>query len=558
MTNTIQRKERHMNGSWRGTFLGAVAGLALTFSAVTAHAVCGDMNNNGSVTIADCSLIFDVAAGPPDPAGLCGGAGALACGDLNADGSVNIADAIICMNAIAGNETTFPLCTGPTAPVACPGGTHTVNSNVTSNQTWGAAGCTHILDGTIFVNANVILTIQPGALIKGKKVSTNGSPSGLVFLRDSKINAAGTQTNPIVFTSDQAPGGRTKGDWGGLVINGRAPTNVPGGEGLAEGLSNVPFGGAESNDNSGVVRFVRVEFAGRALTVDNELNLITLNSVGAGTTIDHIQANVGLDDCHEWFGGTVKEKFLVGTACGDDGLDWQLGFTGSVQNAYIHQNIAVIESGGNGIEADNNENGFLLTPVSHPNFCNITVVGTRGQVGTPAGANQLGALLRRGTEGFMAKMIVEGFHSAGLQLQHATPGCSAGPALTGALLIRDSIFFDNGSTGAIHCSSGTAGNAPSPCDGCQFYDLLANGFGVVPDLCAASPLGCQDQNPAVNPGVAEAYPPVDPRPTNVAGVTNAFDCSGVDAFFTANNYIGAFDPNTASWLTTPWISFATN
>jgi hypothetical protein len=127
MTNTIQRKERHMNGSWRRTFLGAVAGLALTFSAVTAHAVCGDLNNNGSVTIADCSLIFDVAAGAPDPAGLCGGPGPLACGDLNADGSVNIADAIICMNAIAGNETTFPLCTGPTADVACPGGTHTVN-----------------------------------------------------------------------------------------------------------------------------------------------------------------------------------------------------------------------------------------------------------------------------------------------------------------------------------------------------------------------------------------------------------------------------------------------
>jgi hypothetical protein len=550
MKNTTQREEKHMNGSWRRTFLGAVGGLALTFAAHTAHAaVCGDLNNNGSVTIADCTLLFDIAAGPPDPP-VCGGLGALNCGDLNADGSVNIADAIICMNAVAGNETTFPLCTGPTADVACPGGVHNVTSNITSNQSWGAGGCMHILDGTIFVNANVILTIRPGAVIKGKKVSTNGSPSALVFLRDSKINAAGTQANPIVFTSDQAVGARTKGDWGGLVINGRAPTNVPGGEGLAEGLSNVPFGGSESNDNSGVVRFVRIEFAGRSLTVDNELNLFTLNSVGAGTTIDHVATNVGLDDCHEWFGGTVKEKFLVGTACGDDGLDWQLGFTGSVQNAYIHQNISVIESGGNGIEADNNENGFLLTPVSHPNFCNITVVGTRGQAGSPAGTNQLGALLRRGTEGFMAKMIVEGFHAAGLQLQHATPGCSAGPALTGALLIRDSIFFDNGPTGADHCSSGTGGNAPSPCTGCEFYDLLANSFGVVPDLNPAGPV--------VNPGVSEAYPPVDPRPTNTAAVANSFDCSGVDAFFTANNYIGAFDPNAASWLTTPWVNFATN
>ena len=533
--------------NWRRILTGAAA--MLLGSVLHAHAVCGDLNNNGSITVADCTLLFDVIAGPPDPAGLCGGAGAAACGDLNADGAINIADGIICLNAVAGNETLFPLCSGSGAQPACPGGARTQSTNVTTTQTW-PSNCVVTLDGTLFVSANVVLTIQPGTVIKGKKNSTNGSPSALVFLRDSKINAAGTQAAPIVFTSDQAPGGRTKGDWGGLVLNGRAPVNVPGGEGLAEGLANVPFGGSEPNDSSGVVRFVRIEFAGRALTVDNELNLFTLNGVGAGTSIDHVQSHVGLDDCHEWFGGTVNEKFIVGTACGDDGLDWQLGTTGAVQFALIAQNIGIIEAGGNGIEADNNENGFTLEPFSNPHFCNVTLIGTRGQAGTPTGANQDGLLLRRGTKGTVAKAIVEGFHKAGVELQHATPACSSSSTLTGELLIRDSVFFDNGPTGSDHCASGTGGNAASPCDGCQFYDLLVSSFNVKPDL---NPPG-----PVVNPGVSEAWPPSDPRPTNAGAVANAFDCSAIDGSLQATGYIGAFDPAAANWLTSPWIDFSLN
>jgi hypothetical protein len=539
-----------MNGTWNKRLAGAVAALALVAAWTgSASAVCGDLNNNGAVTSADCNLIFDVAGGPPDPAGLCGGAGALVCGDLNADGVINVADGVICNNAVAGNETLFPLCSGAGAAISCPGGTRTFSSNITSTQTWPNT-CTIILDGTIFVNQNVIVTIQAGTTIKGRKNSTNGSPSALVFLRDSKINAVGSPASVITFTSDQAPGARTKGDWGGLVLNGRAPTNVPGGEGLSEGLNNVPFGGNELADSSGVVRYVRVEFAGRALTVDNELNLFTLNSVGAGTSIDHVQAHNGLDDCHEWFGGTVNEKFLVGSACGDDGFDWQLGYTGAVQYGLVAQNITIVESGGHGFEADNNENGFLFDPVSNPRFCNVTMIGTRGQAGTPAGQNQVGALLRRGTKGQIAKAIFEGFHKAGIELQHATPGCSAGPALTGELLIRDTIFFDNGS-GSTHCASGTGGNAPSPCDGCQLYDLLANSFNVVPDL---NPPG-----PAVDPGVSEAWPPTDPRPTNAGAVTNAFNCNDIDGFFESNNYIGGFAPTPGgtNW-TTPWTSYPLN
>ena len=539
----------------------AIAWLGVSAGSARADALCGDLNDSGTLTTADCDLLADIVAGPPDRAAPCAGAatGALQCGDLNADGAITTADVVICFETVAGTPPAAPLCGlvgGGPAPIACPNGTVTIASNVTGSQLWPAS-CRIVLDGTVFVQAGVQVAIEAGTVIQGRKNSSDGSPSALVFRRGSRIEAAGTAAAPIVFTSDQPVGSRSKGDWGGVVLNGRAPVNVPGGEGLAEGLSSTPFGGTVPDDSSGTLRYVRIEFAGRQLTVDNELNLFTMNGVGAGTTVDHVQAHNGLDDCFEWFGGTVNAKYLAGTACGDDGLDWQLGYTGALQYALVAQNVAVVEAGGNGIEADNNENGFDLQPRSDPRFCNLTLIGTRGQVGTPTGANQLGLLLRRGTAGIVAKAIVEGFHSAGVQLQHATPGCTAGPALTGALLVRDSLFFDNGDTGAVHCSSGSGGNAPSPCNGCEFYDLVARDYGVVPDLCGAGALGCQDQNPAVDPGVASAWPPLDPRPTNAAAVANGFDCSTLDPFLEATSYLGGFDPGTASWLA-GWTDFASN
>jgi hypothetical protein len=550
---------------YAGLIVGRAAGLALLVvlagvRMANADAVCGDLDGDGALTRADCTLLLDATLGPPDRPNLCRGAasGARQCGDLNDDDAVDTADAVVCALVIGGQAPPTPLCGGGGAggtPISCPSWTATVTADITRNQIWPST-CTIVLDGTIFVNANVTLTIQAGTVVKGKKNSSDGSPSALVFRRGAQINAVGTAGAPIVFTSDQAPGARSKGDWGGLALNGRAPVNVPGGEGLAEGLANVPFGGNNADDSSGVMSYVRLEFAGRQLTVDNELNLFTQNGVGAGTTLDHIQAHNGLDDCFEWFGGTVKSKYLVGSACGDDGLDWQLGYTGLVQYGIVAQNLAIVESGGNGIEADNNENGFNLLPRSDPKLCNITLIGTRGQVGTPAGANQDGLLLRRGTAGLVAKAIVEGFHKAGIELQHATPGCSAGPTLTGALLVRDSIFFNNGA-GAIHCASGSGGNVPSPCNGCEFYDLLANAYNVVPDLCGVGPLGCQDQNPAVDPTVAQTWPPSDPRPTNATVVASAFDCSSVDAFFDPTSYVGAFEPGGTNWLA-GWTIFDVN
>lgn len=222
------------------------------YASAVAAATCGDLNGNGSLTIADCVVLVDGVAGPPDPPSLCGGAGPAQCGDLNADGTVNVADVVICLNAVAGNETLFPLCAGRGE---CYGFGHSpvvLDSDVTTNVSLCPGEV--FLDGTVFVHSGAVLTVLPGTTIKAKKVSTNASPSFLVFQCDAKINAAGTPSQPIVFTSDQPPGSRADGDWGGLMLNGRAPVNTPGGEAFAEGLPNTPFGGSEPNDSRGILR----------------------------------------------------------------------------------------------------------------------------------------------------------------------------------------------------------------------------------------------------------------------------------------------------------------
>lgn len=543
-----------MKSMWKKTFLGLAASALVAGSAARALAVCGDLNNSGSITAADCNIIFDVAAGPPDPSGLCGGAGALACGDLNNDGRVNSADGVICNNFVLGNQPLLPLCTGQPAVVSCPGGSKTYSSDITSSVRWPNT-CTIVLDGTIKVNDGVIVTIDAGTTVKGLPVTTSGAPASLIFLRGSKLIANGTLAQPIVMTSGRdlpgQPGGaRSKGDWGGLVLNGKAQVNVPGGQGDAEGLTGVKFGGSDNADNSGVLRFMRIEFAGRQLTVDNELNILTMNGLGAGTTIDHVEANVGLDDCFEWFGGTVNSKFLVGTACGDDGLDWQLGTAGAVQFALIEQNISVIEAGGNGFEGDNNENIQLATPFSNPHFCNVTVVGTKGQVGTPAGSNQVGALLRRGTKGVIANSIITGFQKSAIenaqvmsQAWVASPTCSNANDLSDELLVQDTIAYDNGAgtPGTTLGTSAGGANAPTPCTGADFANAMVSRWNLT----------------TTDPGVSLAYPP-GPGLKPTGSVSTTLDCSTLDGFLQNTNYKGAFDPAASGLWIDGWTDFPTS
>src|SRR5262249_2319483 len=152
-------------------------------------------------------------------------------------------------------------------------------ADISTNQEWNGP-CDYLLDGIVFVQQGVVLTIDAGVTVKGKKTPVRPAPSTLIFLRGSKINAVGTSNSPIVFTSDQNSPNRAPCAGGGLTITGGGPVNCPGGSCLAEGLNpSVPFGGdpnvpATNVDSSGIFRFVRVEFAGRILSTDNELNVL--------------------------------------------------------------------------------------------------------------------------------------------------------------------------------------------------------------------------------------------------------------------------------------------
>jgi hypothetical protein len=549
--------------------LAAAAAFAVAPRASHAAAACGDVNNDGSFTVADCIIISQCANGscPTPPAGgFCGTGNLATCGDLFKDGDVTptglISDLAVCQANQAGLSTLYDPCDGPTPAkvIACPGGTVTIPAGtITTGQTWPKA-CTVKLGGTVLVGTGApgtpttVLRVEKGSVVQGVTGSINPA---LIFLPGTHIDAQGTQAEPIVFTSSQANGAKTKGSWGGIMFNGKSTVNGPNCQGQSEGVPE-PFGGCVANDSSGIMSFVRSEFAGIVFTPDNELNSITMNAIGSQTQFNFMQGHQGNDDCIEWFGGTSNHKHLVASSCADDGLDYQLGFTGSVQYAFLFQNGSGTDAGSRDdrcIEADNSEFDNSALPFSDPDFCNVTCIGAKnaGPEFTDNGGSDSGLMLRRGTRGQFANLITTGFQDSGLELRDvktSTEACVDADAngipesLTGKLIVRNSVFFDNGTScstaggeqakngddldcGSAGCSSpntctidacgtnaactaattpfacctgpgtGTCSRSGCACDSESFYDQLVTSFNVVPGL---------NQN-SVNPGVSTAYPP---------------------------------------------------
>lgn len=243
------------------------------------------------------------------------------------------------------------------------------------------SGKTYKLRDIVYIVNGAKLTIEPGVTILGEK-STRGT---LVITRGCQIIADAAANQPIVFTSDAAT--PTRGDWGGIVICGRAKTNnsfngvtgigeVEGGVNNSDGLGI--YGGADDNDNSGILRYVRIEYAGYAYLPDKELNGLTLCGVGRSTIIDYVQVSYANDDSFEWFGGTVNCKHIIAYKGLDDDFDMDNGFSGNVQFgiAMRDSNIADI-SGSNGFEVDNDANGSNLLPQTSAVFSNVTIIGPR-------------------------------------------------------------------------------------------------------------------------------------------------------------------------------------
>lgn len=295
---------------------------------------------------------------------------------------------------------------------------HTVK--LSGSQTCGAAP-----NDTIFLADGDTLSgqvnIPSGCVLKVRTADNNPAdgkvviygdasvaPSALVIHQGAKLVAEGDSARPIVFTP--TGGSTTPGAWGGIVLIGRAPTNDA--TATVEGLpGSIAYGGSISGDDSGILRYVRIEYAGYQLVADNELNGLSLYGVGSGTTLENIQVHRGSDDGVEFFGGTARIKKLVVTGAEDDALDYSYGWTGSAQFVILQQKINV---GDKGIEADNNDAGDASAPVTDADVWNVTMVG-RDSVpadSTSVDAGNTGIQLRRNVASRVRNAIVIGFDQA--------------------------------------------------------------------------------------------------------------------------------------------------
>jgi hypothetical protein len=328
------------------------------------------------------------------------------------------------------------------------------------------------------------------------------------------------------------------------------------------------YGGDEPNDSSGVLRFARVEFSGIEFSADNELNVLTMNALGRGTTMDHVQANTGNDDCLEWFGGTIRSKYMVATNCRDDAFDYQIGFTGAVQYGLAYQNASQTDgSGRQGIEGDNSEFGFDNLPRSNPNFCNMTLIGSRRQAGSASGRS--GANIRRGSAGKFNNVLSMDWTAGAIDIDQAETvnrGCTNATTLaTAEPLLRVQAWkaFNTASSGDV-----STGSAVGNCTADQLWNLWGAAGLVDPATNTGTETDPQLGGvPAGSPGGIDATFPttVDDRYFPPAATLSAPNCGLEPGFFDNAPYIGAFAPGGSTgagdnWLSTTggWISFAIN
>ncbi|WP_373059296.1 hypothetical protein [Gemmatimonas sp.] len=342
-----------------------------------------------------------------------------------------------------------------------------LTGSINANRTL-TADTNYVLRGFVYVNSGATLTIAPGTRIVG---DTTALGSALFVLRGAQINANGTAAAPIVLTSQRLPGNRSPGDWGGLVIvgNGRANRTgniiVEGSNGSVIGANPagvIYTGGTIDADNSGTLRYLRVEFAGYATLTDAELNSFTFAAVGSGTTVEYVQALAGLDDNFEWFGGSVNGRYLVSYESGDDHFDGSEGYRGlnqfmiGLQSTFLtpRPGAGAVSTDPQGFEIDGCNGGGCVAP-SGANaqssgrdeglynmnvFANFTMIGTPTGVTVP-GSGGVGAVLRRGTGGYYLNGVLARWPRGAISLRDST---SNNRFQVDSLIVRNLYFAENG------------------------------------------------------------------------------------------------------------------
>ncbi|HRO41670.1 MAG TPA: hypothetical protein PL009_02470 [Flavipsychrobacter sp.] len=282
------------------------------------------------------------------------------------------------------------------------------------------ADSVYTIKGYVYVKDGGTLTIPAGTILKSDVIEK----AAIIVERGGKIMAEGTAQKPIVFTSGAPKGQRRPGDWGGVIILGKAPTNRST-EPTIEGGVNRQYGGNDANDNSGVMKYVRIEFAGIAAAPGSEINGLTLGGVGAGTTIENIMVSYGNDDAYEFFGGTVNAKNLVAFANSDDDFDFDFGYVGKLQYglAIKHPQYADIGDASNGIECDNDGTGTNATPFTHPKISNFTFVGPNNRANTQSNHN-FANRWRRSTHFTLRNSVMIGWQKGGFSVESSETGSS--------------------------------------------------------------------------------------------------------------------------------------
>jgi hypothetical protein len=323
---------------------------------------------------------------------------------------------------------------GEVTPINVPS-TTTLSGNISATTTLTADN-EWILKGYVYVTDGAKLIIQPGTIIKSD-ISEKGA---LCIERGAQIIAEGTAAKPIVFTSGRAVGERTPGDWGGIVILGRAKTNRTS-EPTIEGGIGRAFGGTNDLDNSGILKYVRIEYAGVAAMPNSEINALTLGGVGSGTIIENVQTIYANDDAFEFFGGTVSPKNLYAFATADDDFDFDFGFTGTITNGVAKRDPQFVDNGdaGNGVECDNDGTGSTAEPFTHPKLYNMILIGPN--TSTALSNHNLGLRFRRATQFTMKNSVIWGWMKGGLSLESNET----------AQFVKDGVsVFENNSVGTFN------------------------------------------------------------------------------------------------------------
>jgi hypothetical protein len=299
---------------------------------------------------------------------------------------------------------------GDVTPINVPT-TTTLSGNInttttlTSDKVWTLKGYVYVTDGAKLI-------IQPGTTI----VSDIAEKGALIIERGAQLLAEGTSAKPIVFTSGKAVGERMPGDWGGVVLLGRATTNRTS-EPTIEGGIGRPYGGTNDLDNSGILKYVRIEYAGIAAMPNSEINALTLGGIGSGTIIENVQTIYANDDAFEFFGGTVNAKNLYAYATADDDYDFDFGYRGSVSYSVSKRDPLFVDAGdaGNGVECDNDGTGTSAQPFTHPKLDNMILVGPFDV--TSLANHNLGLRWRRATQFTITNSKIVGYQKGAFSME---------------------------------------------------------------------------------------------------------------------------------------------